>query len=60
VPVAAVADLGTAETERLPPARTTPLLGCRIALYRRVDATHFAPALLVALAHPPLDPDSAA
>ncbi len=58
VPVAAVADLSQAETRRLPPRRTTALLGHEVALFRRVEGAHFAPALLMALAHPPIDPDA--
>jgi HPr kinase/phosphorylase len=58
VPVAAVADLSQAETERLPPRRTTVLLGREVALFRRVEDARFAPALLMALAHPPIDPDA--
>jgi HPr kinase/phosphorylase len=59
VPVAAVADLGAAETARLPPLRTTALLGHEVALYRRVAGAHVASALLLALSHPPIDPDAA-
>ena len=57
VPVAAVADLGAAETARLPPLRTTALLGHEVALYRRVAGAHVASALLLALPPPPIDPD---
>jgi len=58
MPVAAVVDLGADETERLPPRRTTALLGRELVLYRRIEGAHFAPSLLLALAFPPIDPDA--
>lgn len=45
-PVVLVADLDRAETDRLPHPRTTILLGCKLPLLFRVDAPHFAPALM--------------
>ena len=57
-PVVAVADLGEPESARLPPLRTTALCGHDVALYRRIEGAHFAPALLLALAFPPIDPDA--
>ena len=50
VPVAGVVDLDTAEEERLPPLRTTSLLGVQLTLYRRIDGAHFAAALVHCLA----------
>ena len=45
-PVMMVADLDQAETERLPRALTTQLLGREVTLLRAVQAPHFAAALL--------------
>jgi len=50
VPVAGVVDLDTVEDERLPPLRTTSLLGMHVTLYRRIDGAHVAAALLHCLA----------
>jgi len=47
--VACVVDLDHIETERLPPRRCFPLLGCDLPLIYRSDAPHFAPAILQAL-----------
>ncbi|WP_417250517.1 HPr kinase/phosphorylase [Celeribacter sp.] len=41
-----VVDLSQIEEERLPPLRETRLLGVSIPLFHKVDAPHFAPALL--------------
>lgn len=41
-----VVDLSQNEEERLPPAHKTRLLGVPIPLFYKVDAPHFAPALL--------------
>ncbi len=45
-PVELVIDLDTVETERLPPDRTTTLLGCRVPLLHKSESTHFAAAIL--------------
>jgi HPr kinase/phosphorylase len=58
VPLAAVVDLADPEPDRVPPRRTTVVLGHEVTLYRRVEGAHFPAALLLALAHPPLDPDA--
>jgi HPr kinase/phosphorylase len=58
VPVAAIADLGAEEAERLPPRRTTALLGRPVALYRRPRGVPFAAALFLALTGAVLDPDA--
>lgn len=46
VPVRALIDLGTTETERLPPHRTTSLLGLSVVLLHKVESPYFAAALL--------------
>lgn len=46
VPVRAMVGLGTTETERLPPHRTTSLLGQSIVLLHKVESPYFAAALL--------------
>jgi len=46
-PVAAVVDLGTAEIDRMPPARHLDLLGQKVSLLHRCDAPHFPAALLL-------------
>ena len=51
VPVALVVDLGTTETERLPPWRTTTLDGIAIPLLHKVESLHFAAAVRQYLAH---------
>ncbi len=56
-PVVLVADLDRAETDRLPHPRTTILLGCKLPLLFRVDAPHFAPALMQYLKAGRLDDD---
>ncbi|MEM1431819.1 MAG: HPr kinase/phosphatase C-terminal domain-containing protein [Pseudomonadota bacterium] len=50
VPVAGVVDLDIMEEERLPPRRTTALLGVPVTLYRRLDGAHVPAALLQCLA----------
>lgn len=45
-PVAAVVDLGTEETDRLPYARHTPVLGQSVPLLRAGPQPIFAPALV--------------
>ncbi|MCU0910148.1 MAG: HPr kinase/phosphatase C-terminal domain-containing protein [Rhodobacteraceae bacterium] len=45
-PVALVADLAHAETERLPPPRQFDLLGIPIPLVHRIDSPHFPAALV--------------
>lgn len=44
-PVALVIDLGRPETERLPPFRTTTLLGVTLPLLHKVDSPYFAAAI---------------
>jgi HPr kinase/phosphorylase len=58
VPVAGVVDLALDEAERLPPLRTTALLGRPVALYRRVPGAHFSTALLHCLLGARIDPDA--
>ncbi|MBY6068615.1 HPr kinase/phosphatase C-terminal domain-containing protein [Leisingera aquaemixtae] len=58
VPVALLADLDEAETERLPVRHTTRLLGQEVARVKRVDGAHFAPALMQFLRCGALDPDA--
>lgn len=50
VPLALVADLGRAETERLPPLRQATVLGCSLPLVLRLQNHHLAEALLLYLA----------
>lgn len=45
-PLALVADLGAAETDRLPPRRHVAVLGLQLPLVLRADAAHFSFALL--------------
>lgn len=45
----AVVDLSRTETERLPPERTTCLLGVTVPLVHKVETNHFAAALRVYL-----------
>ncbi len=46
VRVALVVDLDQVEMERLPPRRQFALQGCDLPLIYRIDAPHFAPAIL--------------
>ncbi|MEY8828091.1 HPr kinase/phosphorylase [Sedimentitalea sp. XS_ASV28] len=46
VAIKVVVDMDSPETERLPQAHETELLGQPVALLRRVDGPHFAPALM--------------
>ena len=57
VPLAAVADLDRAETERLPPLRHITLLGLDLPLFHRVDGIDFAAALMQVLRGGRSDPD---
>jgi HPr kinase/phosphorylase len=50
VPVALVIDLGTTESERLPPLRTTDLHGVALPLLHKVASPHFAAAVRLYLA----------
>jgi HPr kinase/phosphorylase len=50
VPLAVVIDLGTTESERLPPPRTTMLMGVELPLLHKVESPHFAAAVLQYLA----------
>ena len=45
VPLALVIDLSRTEEERLPPARTTALLGATLPLLHKVASPHFAAAV---------------
>jgi HPr kinase/phosphorylase len=51
VPVALVVDLGTTESERLPPWRTTTIEGVALPLLHKVESLHFAAAVRQYLAH---------
>jgi HPr kinase/phosphorylase len=46
VAIRIVVDMDRTETERLPENRMTELLGLRLPLLYRVEAPHFAPALI--------------
>ncbi len=50
-PVTLVVDLDETETDRLPPARETRLLGLSVPLLRKIDAHHFPAAIMVYLEH---------
>ncbi|MEM9249341.1 MAG: serine kinase [Pseudomonadota bacterium] len=50
VPLRAVVDLDTVETERLPPYRETRIMGIALPLFRRMEGAHVASALLLCLA----------
>ncbi|WP_411911809.1 HPr kinase/phosphorylase [Rhodovulum sulfidophilum] len=54
-PVVLAVDLDTSETERLPPARVTEILGESLPLLRRVDRPYFAAAILQYLIAGPSD-----
>lgn len=58
VPVVAQVDLDQIETQRLPRRQTATLLGQEVALLKRVDGAHFAPALMQYLRCGALDPDA--
>jgi len=58
VPVAGLVDLTAAEAARLPPLRTTALLGVSVTLYRRVAGAHLAAALMACLAGARAEPGS--
>lgn len=45
--VVLVVDLGTVETERMPPRRNTSLCGHNVTLLQRSKSTHFASAVLL-------------
>ncbi|MCF6234169.1 MAG: serine kinase [Rhodobacteraceae bacterium] len=46
VPLAFVVDLNQTEAERMPPIRQMDLLGVSLGLFFKVDAPHFAAALI--------------
>jgi HPr kinase/phosphorylase len=46
VPVCVAIDMDQGEADRLPPQRSVTLSGCQIPLFYRVDAIHFAPAIV--------------
>ncbi len=50
-PLAAVVDLDTPETDRLPPERHTELLGHKFPLFHNPEAPYFAAALMQYLLH---------
>lgn len=50
-PLTLVADLDRTSEGRLPPQESTEILGLTLPLVRRLDHAHFAPALLLYLAH---------
>lgn len=45
--LAGVLDMAVVERERLPPARTSEVLGCSLPLLHRLDAPWFADALVL-------------
>jgi HPr kinase/phosphorylase len=47
--IALVADLGQAETERLPPRRSITILGCTVDLVLQAQNDHFPDALMLYL-----------
>ncbi|MEM9393718.1 MAG: HPr kinase/phosphatase C-terminal domain-containing protein [Pseudomonadota bacterium] len=49
--VTLVANLGIVETDRLPPWRTTDLLGVRLPCLHKVEDSHFPAAILQYLRH---------
>jgi HPr kinase/phosphorylase len=49
--VALVADLGQAESQRLPPDRRITILGCEVGLVLQVQNDHFPDALMLYLRH---------
>lgn len=51
IPVAAIVDLSTQETERLPPFRKTRLLGLDVPLLHNSGTMHFAAALIAYMRH---------
>jgi HPr kinase/phosphorylase len=51
VPVALMVDLGTLETDRLPPHRTTELHGVTLPLLHKVASAHFTAAVRQYLAN---------
>lgn len=48
-PVALAIDLGTLETDRLPPFRTVRLLGVEVPLLHKVESAHFPAAVMLYL-----------
>lgn len=51
VPLALAVDMDRAETERLPPRRSTILAGCEVPLVHKVEMPHFPAAIAVYLRH---------
>lgn len=51
VPIALVADLALAETDRLPPRRRFTILGCPVDLVLAAENPHVAAALMLYLRH---------
>lgn len=58
IEVAIVVDLDQLESDRLPAQIEIDLMGLQLPLFKRVDAPHFAPALLQLLKNGALDPDA--
>lgn len=56
--ISTVIDMDQPETERLPPLRTTKILGQAVTLLHRPDTAHLAPALLQYLKRGRQDPDA--
>lgn len=56
--ICAIVDLDQVETERLPAKRHERLLGEQIQVFRRVEGSHFAAALIQFLKSGALDPDA--
>jgi HPr kinase/phosphorylase len=57
-PVCAVVDLDRVEVDRLPAQVFEVILGIRLPVLRRVEAAHFAPALIQYLKRGAMDPDA--
>ncbi len=55
--VCLVVNLDQIETDRLPRHEMTDILGCSLPVVKRIDASHFVPALLQYLKAGALDPD---
>jgi len=56
--ICAIVDLDEVEAERLPPLRYESIFGYQIQTFRRVEAPHFAAALIQFLKSGCLDPDA--
>ncbi|MFC4214683.1 HPr kinase/phosphorylase [Pseudophaeobacter arcticus] len=56
--ICAIIDLDQVETERLPAMRHEELLGQQIQIFRRIEDSHFAAAVIQFLKSGALDPDA--